>query len=264
VKPEKLLRPSLWLAPLLLAASVGTAGCEDKHPGGGSSTAEPPGKEAGSLASAVMSAAPEPPRPPVLTVDDTSVVVSGDRVDFAGPDAKGRVAALLGTKPHVVGEMVEVNALRDTSTPHFAAVVEALREAKAKGATVKTALRDRTLGELSLLVQHPPAASCAAVAMIAKDNAILVWSYGGGGNALRYAHGMAGPDITLGSESLRKRANACESSVYFVSADDSIKWGMVFDLAVAARGAADAGVAFRPSSVVVLAKPPVPGVKITE
>jgi hypothetical protein len=198
-----------------------------------------------------------------LTVDDTSVVVSGDKVDFAGPDAKGRLAALLGTKPLVAGETLEVDALRDTSMPHFGAVMDALREAKVKGAKVKTAMRDRTLGELAVAVERPPVSSCAAVATIAKDDAILVWPYGGG-TALRYAKGMAGPDMTLGSEGLRKLANACESSIYFISADDSLKWGMAFDLAMAAPGGRDGGVAFRPTSAVVLAKAPVPGRKVSE
>ena len=230
--------------------------CEDKHP------VEPP-KEAGPAATAVVSAAPPPSKPPLVTVDDISVVVSGDRVDFAGPDAKGRLAALIAAKPLVAGETLEVDVLRDTTMPHVEIVTAALREAKAKGATVKTARRDRTLGELAVLFDHPPVASCAAVATIAKDDAVLVWPFGGG-TALRYAHGMAGPDITLGSEGLRKLANACESSIYFVSADDSIKWGMVFDLAVAAHGTADAGAGFRPSSAVVLGKAPVPGRKVSE
>ncbi len=243
-----------------MGSFVALAGCEEKR-----SSVEPDKMETGPAATATTSAAavPTAPKPPLVTVDDVSVVVAGDRVDFAGPDAKGRLAALLATKPLVSGETLEVDALRETTMPHFEAVVDALHEAKAKGAKVKTMMRDRSLGELALLFDHPPASSCAAVAMIAKDDAVLVWPYGGG-TALRYAHGMAGPDITLGSEGLRKLANACESSIFFVSADDSIKWGMVFDLASAAPGGRDGGVAFRPTSAVVLVKPPVPGRKVTE
>jgi hypothetical protein len=211
------------------------------------------------------SAAPEPPKPPVVTIDDASFVVAGDKVDFgktaggASGDVKGRIVGLLAAKPLVAGQTLEVDALRDTTMPHFSIAIDALREAKVKAANVRTAKRDRTVATLHVTLEHPPPPSCTAVAMIAKDNAVLVWPYGGA-IAQRFSHGFAGPDITLGSGALAKLANQCSAPFDLVSADDSIKWGVVFDLALAAAESPG----FRPTSTDVLAKVPVPGRKVSE
>ena len=206
------------------------------------------------------SAAPEPPKPPVVTVDETSFVVAGDKIEFGkSGDAKGRIVGLLSTKPLVKGETLEVDALRDVPMSSFAIAIEALHEAGAKAATVKTAKRDRTMGTLKVALEHPPAPACAAVASIAKDNAITVWPYGGA-VAQRFTHGFAGPDITLGSAALVKQANACAAPVDFLGAEDPIKWGVVFDLALAAAETPGT----RATRTVVLTKPPVPGRKVTE
>jgi hypothetical protein len=115
------------------------------------------------------------------------------------------------------------------------------------------------MGTLAVALEHPVASSCAAVGMITKDNAINVWTYGGS-VAQRFSHGFAGPDITLGSAALAKLANACDASTQFVAGDDSIKWGVVFDLALASSQTPG----FKPTSTVVLAKTPVPGRKVSE
>ena len=112
------------------------------------------------------------------------------------------------------------------------------------------------MGTLNVALEHGIVAPCAAVAMVTKDNAINVWPYGGA-VAQRFSHGFAGPDITLGSGALAKLANACDSQIDFVAGDETIKWGVVFDLAVAASQTPG----FRPTSTVVLAKPAVPGRK---
>lgn len=205
------------------------------------------------------SVAPPTPKPPLVTVDDASFVASGDRVDITVADAKGRIVAMLANKPLVAGETLEVDALRDTTMAHFAVAVDALRESKAKTLTVKTAQRDRTMGSLTVALEHPAPSPCAAVGMITKDNAINVWTYGGS-VAQRFSHGFAGPDITLGSAAFAKAANACDASVDFVAGDETIKWGVVFDLALAASQTSG----FKPTSTVVLTKTPVPGRKIAE
>jgi hypothetical protein len=213
-------------------------------------------------ATTTASAPPEPPKPPVVTLDDSSIVVAGDRVDFpktAGGDVEGRVAGLLSSKPMVSGQTLEVDALRDTSMAHFAIAIEAMRQAKAKGATVKTAKRDRTMGTLKLTLDHASPPPCTAVGMIDKQNAILVWP-AKGAVAQRFTHGFAGPDITLGSQALAKLANECVSPFFFVSADDSIKWGVVFDLALATSQVTP----FRPTAAAVLTRAPVAGRKVTD
>jgi hypothetical protein len=202
---------------------------------------------------------PAPPKPPVVTLDDGAFVVGGDKVDLVVPDAKARIVAMLANKPLVSGQTLEVDALRDTTMPHFSIAMDALRDAKVKSATVKTATRDRTMGTLEVSIDHGATAPCSAVGMVGKDNAINIWPYSGA-TAQRFSHGFAGPDMTLGSAALKTLASSCDSTFYFVAGDDAIKWGVVFDLATAS--AAQPG--FKPTNVIVLAKPPVPGHKITE
>ncbi len=214
--------------------------------------------EAAATTTVTASTPPAPPKPPVVTVDDASIVVTGDKIDFSGGDTKGRITAMLVNKTLVSGQTLEVDALRDTTMAHFAIAADALRDAHVKGATIKTALRDRTMGSIDVLFEHSVPAACAAVGMVAKDNSIDVWSYGGGANR-RFTKGFAGPDMTRGSDGLRTIAAACDSTLYFVAADDSIKWGVVFDLALAAKSGD-----FKPTSVVVVTKTPVPGKKVTE
>jgi len=216
--------------------------------------------EAAVVPTVTASSPPPQPKPPVVTVDDSSVVVTGDKVDFCSSgDAKGRIAAMLANKPLVVGQTLEVDALRDVVMSHFAIAMDALRDAKVKAVTVKTAQRDRTMGSLDVAIEHGAVSPCAAVAMVAKDNAILVWPYSGA-TAQRFTRGLAGPDITVGSGGLRTLGNGCDAPVYFVAGDDTIKWGVVFDLALAAKS----GGSFKPASVVVLTKTPTPGRKVTE
>jgi len=214
--------------------------------------------DAAATVTATVSTPPPPPKPPVVTVDDSSFVVTGDKVDFTGADAKGRIVGMLANKPLVAGQTLEVDALRDVMMPHFAIAMEALRDAKVKAATVKTAQRDRTIGSLDVALEHGVPSSCSAVAMVAKDNAILVWPYSGA-TAQRFTKGLAGPDITMGSGALRTLASGCDSPLYFVAADDTIKWGVVFDLALAAKSGNPKLI-----NAVVLTKAPVPGRKVTE
>ena len=172
------------------------------------------------------------------------------------PDAKGRVVAMLGNKPMVSGQTLEVDALRDTTMPRFTTAIEALRDAKVKALTLKTAQRDRTMGTLAVALEHGPVPPCTAVGMITKDNAINVWTYGGS-VAQRFSHGFAGPDITLGSAAFAKAAGACEATVAFVSGDETIKWGVVFDLALTASQTPG----YKPTSTIVV-KSAVPGRKV--
>jgi hypothetical protein len=75
---------------------------------------------------------------------------------------------------------------------------------------------------------------------------------------------MAGPDLTLSTEALRKRAASCESPVWFLGAADTVTWGLLFDLAMRAKGGAEAGATLRPTEAVLLAHALVPGRKLPE
>lgn len=209
--------------------------------------------------------APRPPPIPMapsITVDDGACSINGEEVLFASPDAKDRIAALLSGKPLVEGKVVAFDAAREAKTPRVAAVVYALRKAKAKGATVHTAMRDKTMGELALNFSHGPLSECAPAAMITRDGSVAVWSVAGG-TAQRFARGFAGPDLTLGTEGLRKASLACGSTVWALGADDNITWGLTFDLAMRAKGDADAGTAgIKATDAVLLNEAPVAGRKV--
>ena len=245
-----------------LVLGCASVGCDDKP----AATLDA-ASSASTTPSAIASTPPPPPKPPIITLDDGAFVAAGDKVDMSAADAKGRIVAMLANLnsapgargPLVADQTLEVDALRDTTMSRFMVAIDALHDAKAKALTIKTAQRDRTMGTLNVTLEHGAVSSCAAVAMVTKDNAINVWPYAGA-TAQRFSHGFAGPDITLGSAAYAKLANACDSSYDFVAGDDTIKWGVVFDLAVAAAQTAG----FKPTSTVVLAKTPVPGIKIKE
>jgi hypothetical protein len=222
--------------------------------------------EAAAAPPAATSAAPRPPPmpfPPTISVDDSACTINGEEILFMNADARDRIAAMLTGKPLVEGKDVAFDAARETKTPKVTAVVWALRKAKAKGATIHTPMRDRSPGELTLPFSHPPAPECTPVAMISRDGSIAVWS-AGGGVAQKFTKGFAGPDLTLGTEGLKRAAQACASSAFWVlGADDNITWGLTFDLAMRARGDSDGGAGPMHSAEVVLAsEPPVPGRKV--
>lgn len=216
------------------------AACDDKAKEGTSNA-----KEGASASASVASAKPsaevpkaEPaPTQTTLSLDDVALTVNGDRVLFEGPDAKGRIAAALAGKPKIAGEKVALAVLRAAKTPKVVMVAAALKEAKATGVLVRAQKRDNAMSEIEL--SWEPAAPCSAVASIGKDVAISVWTVGGT-TAKRFAKGMAGPDLTLGSEGFRKGVNACESGVAVLAADESVTWGLVFDLALATKDSPDA------------------------
>lgn len=212
-------------------------------------------------ASAVAKAAPAPsgPTKPMLAVDDTAAFVAGARIELASPDPKGRIAGAL-TGKQVEGETIVLNAARDAKLPKVIAVLSALTAQKAKSVEIHTPLRDRREADIVFVLAAKPEA-CSAVGFIAKDSAITTWP-ASGATAERFSHGMAGPDVTRGSEGIRKRLLACDAPTWFVSADDNVTWGLVFDLTHSVMHPDDGGLP-KPRSVALLTKTPVPGRKVT-
>jgi hypothetical protein len=208
--------------------------------------------------------APRPPAapiPPAITVDDGACTINGEEVLFMGADAPGRIAAMLTGKPLVEGKLVAVDAAREAKMPRITTVVAAVRKAKAKGITIHTAMRDGSPGELTVPFSHGVPADCTPVAMISKDRSIAVWS-AAGGTAQKFDKGFAGPDLTLGTEGLKRASQACASSTMWVlGADDIITWGLAFDLAMRARGG-DGGAGIHASETLIANEAPVPGRKV--
>lgn len=241
-----------------MALSLAASACDDKTPPPkGSSASGTPAAETTASAPA-PAAAPAAPTKPQLAVDDTAAFVAGERLEMAAPDPKGRIAGALTGKP-VLGETIVLNAARDAKLPKVLAVFGALVAKKAKAVEIHTPQRDRSAAEV-VFVLDARAEGCATVGYIAKDSAIATWP-SSGATAERFTHGMAGPDLTRGSEAIRKRVLACDSPVWFAAADDSVTWGVVFDLVLAVMRPDDAGLP-KARSVALLTKTPVPGRKV--
>ncbi|MEZ4259434.1 MAG: hypothetical protein R3B36_10210 [Polyangiaceae bacterium] len=246
-------RTLLYMVPYLALA---LAGC-DKEPTklekmAASANAPPP-------ATSAAPAPPPKPSKPQISVDDGTILVGSDRIELGAPDARGRLAAALVGKPLVEGEELVVVAQRSAKMPRVSMLLDALRAAKAKAALVKTQARDKTTLELAVPFDAT-AKDCSAVGFIGKDSSISAWTVSGG-TATRYARGMAGPDLTLGSAGVRKVAGACDASAWVVSADETVTWGLVVDLVSAVRSPGDAGV-MRAQTLIVPSEAPVPGRKV--
>jgi hypothetical protein len=200
------------------------------------------------------SAQPEA-RAPDIIVDRSRVAIGPDRVPAEERALADKITVFLTGRPAVEGRSVDFVAMRDAKPSGVAAIVTALRRAKATGAKVKTEARDGTTQSVPLAFATS-IQDCTTIAWIAKDDAIDVWP-AGGGRAKRVIKGLAGPDMTLGTEAVRTRQSGCGASQLIVGADDAISWGLVFDLTSSALHAPGAS-----ASSVVLVTSAVPGRKL--
>ncbi len=218
---------------LILWAAIATAACDKS-----SSDAENAAGESADAAATRAPApppAPAPPRAPDIIVDRSTVAVGPDHVATGEPALADKIGALLGGQPAIEAHTVDLVAMRNAMPSQVAAVVGALRAAKAGGAKVKTAARDDTTQALSLSFA-PTVPDCTVVMWIAKDGVINVWP-AGGGTAKRVGRGLAGPDMTLGTDAVRAQWAGCGSPTIAIGAEDTMTWGLVFDLATTVLGA---------------------------
>jgi hypothetical protein len=212
--------------------------------------------EAATPAVSTVLSAPLPPAPTRVFVTVDAVIVGKDRVLLTDPAFATAVSTTVASAPGIAGTTVEVDAARPAKLSAVYSVFSALRRANAR-AEVHTTTRDKL--DLVVTFSFPRSADpCAVVADIDKDAAVSVWTVGGT-TAKKFTHGFAGPDITLGSDAVRKLAASCSSGVWFVSADPSIPWGSVFDLAATSMGAGDASAGMNVPDVAALPSEPVPG-----
>jgi hypothetical protein len=241
--------------PLVLALVLGAVlallavACDDSH---GPSAAP----EAAASAPVATAAPPEPPRAPDIVIDATNVSVGANRLATGELGLADKVAVFLTGSPMIAGNAVSLVALRNAKPSVVAAVVTALRKAKAASAVVGTEARDGTTQRIPLSFTTG-VSDCTTVAWIAKDAAIDVWP-AGGGTAKRIIKGLAGPDMTLGAEAMRKQWTGCGASELVVGAEDVMSWGLVFDLATAGIQATGA----HPTTAVLVTNV-VPGRKVT-
>jgi hypothetical protein len=184
------------------------------------------------------------------------VSVGNDRVATGEPGLAEKIGVFVRGRPMIEGSTVDLVAMRDAKPSQVMAAVTALRDANAIGVNVKTEARDSTTQKLALsFASSVP--DCTVVAWIAKDAAIDTWP-AGGGRAKRIVRGLAGPDVTLGTDAVREQWSGCASPTIVIGAEDTMTWGLLFDLATSALQAPGS----RANAAVFVANA-VPGRKLT-
>jgi hypothetical protein len=240
--------PLAGLVSLVLAAACDT-------PPGQGSTVEAAASPPTATVTAAASVAPDPPRAPDIVIDATNVSVGTNRLATGELGLADKLAVFLTGRPMIEGNAVSFVAMRNARPSQVFAVVTALRKAKAASAVVGTEARDGSTQRVSLTFAKS-VSDCTTVAWIAKDAAIDVWP-AGGGTAKRVIKGLAGPDMTLGTEAMRKQWAGCGASELVIGSDDLMSWGLAFDLATAGTQASGT----HPSTVVLVTNV-VPGRKL--
>ena len=238
---------------VVLACSVAVSACDsDKKK---QDLLEKVGATPSASAAPTASAAPKSDRLDVV-VDAQGVYAGGERVNLSLPDAAKRLATLLAAHP-IGGKRTEVTALRNARAADVATTVAALGDAGAPEVVVKT--QDRSRKETPLTFTPGKKAGkvpeCTVVVALQKDRSTASWHLGGG-TATRYSRGMAGPDLSTTLDAVTKQVAACSSSALVVSAEESVDWGLTFDLALAA---ATAQPPLKATTWVLAPEPAVPG-----
>ena len=215
---------------LALILGLSATACDEAPPSGGG--ASPPSSTAAAVASNTPAAPPPEPQAPEIIVDHTNIDIGKSRIAAGEPGLTDKALVFLRGAPKIQGAVASVVALRAAKPSSVAAILDALQQAGAVSAQVKTDTRDGATQPLPVaLVRTVP--DCTAVAFIGKTASIDVWP-AGGGVAHRIGRGLAGPDLTLGMDVIHKATESCQASQIAVGADDSMTWGLVFDLAMAA------------------------------
>jgi biopolymer transport protein ExbD len=216
----------------ILVALVGVAACDEKPKTNPfetkKDTVEPP----------PITEPPKPKGPPELTVSQEGPKVGWTYVMLDKPDGKQKLAnEIAANKDYVSGKDVSVRADRNSKLAHVAAMIDAL----ADGGATSIAVSTETRTEFPKTVKFsPPAAgksasACSVVAKVLTERRNAVWSLKGG-TAVKSPKGLAGPDMAMTGDSLDAAARRCKDSDFvFVSGDDDVEWGLVYDLAAATQ-----------------------------
>src|SRR5579862_4828327 len=163
--------PRTWVVAFATLASA----CDK-----GSDAAPPTPAIAPAIATTQASSPTPPPRvAPEIIVDPNQVAIGKEHVPTAADGLADRVATLIDPASIETPEArpVEVVVMRSVKPSQVAAVLLALRRAKAEEAIVKSESREGLTEKLPLsFATSVP--ECATVAWIAKDAAIDVWPAG--------------------------------------------------------------------------------------
>lgn len=230
---EMLLRRSLTIPALLLCSAFVSLGCDDPPPNKNpfaapSDTVKPP----------PIDSVPQPKGP-----TEFSVTAEGPKVGFSPiliekNDGKERLAkALEEEKEFIDGKDVPLAVDRKAKLDWVMAMFESLGKLGASHIVVKTETRPTFHPTLSFTPQAKltNAPTCSVVATVLKDRGTAVWKLSGG-TASKRSKGFAGPDLSMTGETIERRAGACKDSTnIFLSADEGIEWGLVYDIGASTK-----------------------------
>ncbi len=208
-------------------------------------------------APAVVEAGVREPSAPKMRIATDGVFVDGNLYVTSESDFGSRVSATLATAK--LGEFdltVDVDRKVKPSVVHQ--VIGILKAGKPKSLSLATYDRAGTKISLPIDLGGKEAPVCTPVALIGKDGSVSVWTAAGTTTTKKFARGLAGPDMTQGSEALRKAEASCGASRLVLGIDEVFTWGLAADLVSSAH--ADAGDARIPITTVM--KDLVPGRKV--
>ncbi|HVU05686.1 MAG TPA: hypothetical protein VHE30_28250 [Polyangiaceae bacterium] len=181
---------------------------------------------------------PKPKGPPEFTVGEEGPKVSWTYILIDKPDGKQKLAdAIKENAEWVSGKDVALQADRKSKLAHVAAMMRGLEAGGAASVTVTTETRTEFPKTVKFLpkTEAKSAPGCSVVAKVLSERRNAVWSLKGG-TAVKSPKGLAGPDMAMTEDSLGAAAKRCKDSPWvFVSADEDVEWGLVYDLAAATQ-----------------------------
>jgi biopolymer transport protein ExbD len=183
----------------------------------------------------------EPPKqkgPPEFVVSNEGPKVGWTYILLDKPEGKQKLTSEIdANKEYVSGKDVPLRVDRNAKLAYVGEMVRALEHGGATSVVVSTETRP----EFPKTVKLAPAASgksapsCSVVTKVLTERRNAVWSLKGG-TAVKSPKGLAGPDMAMTADSLEAAARRCKDSDFvFVSADDDVEWGLVYDLAAATQ-----------------------------
>jgi hypothetical protein len=243
------------LALALVASLLG--GCDDSKPE--KNPFEPPPKE--TVEPPKDAGFPAKKGPPELGIDDLGPKVGFSRVLLDKRDGRDRLAHELGeTKENWDGKEVTLAIVRKAKLSWAVTFMQELGKVGATKVIVKTETRKEFPGEVAFtpLAKAPTPEPCALTGMILDDRETAVWKVSGG-MAMKRSKGLAGPDLSTTADTIERLAKSCaKSNLFFVSADESVEWGLVYDLAASTKKIENVKL----DNIVLLEKTPVAGRKV--
>ncbi len=214
----------------VLTACLLLSGCDEPN--------KKPEKKAKPTAEATANKPEKPKGPPQFIIDAEGPKVGWTRVLIEKKDGKDRLAKELdGHKQHIDGKDLTLVIDRKAKLPWVMAMLNALEDRGAASFLIKTGSRKEFPAELKFLPQNKIASPkpCTLVATVLADRGTAVWKLSGG-TASKRTKGFAGPDLSTTRETMVRRARACkDSTTLFISSDESVEWGLAYDLAAAAQ-----------------------------